>query len=341
MFIVLGHCGVPSDADVLKQELAQLLQDAKVTVWIPTLKGSDALQKDDIDAAALLLAQEVCEAIKSGHCGHLSFVGIGTGGLIVRAAIPWLGAHRNCLTTYMSVGTPHLGVWLPALTWTAYVRTWQLRYFLGRPLWLDQVTHSEGHRAHGSRLHRLCECEDALKYFQRLIFVGSSTDRILPMLSSVVFRPPNVASAQTDLPVVCEDLPRSKILMFAVPLLWLARLRAWLLLVGVLLAGILALVLPSPPGRLGHKVNHSKRFVRDIFQTLTRRTDHDIDLHLATCFLRSLDAERLMRIEVCGCRGHSFFGQYFGSDVLANADLIKHLVHCYGAFLGQSIEKKG
>lgn len=192
IWLVPGHGnGWTSQLDVLKRELQQVLPEAQCII---SRAGSDSgtqanqLQQD-LDAAALALADEVCE-ISETRLGDqvklaISFLAMGTGGLIVRAAVPWLSAQlREQLMTFVSVGTPHLGLWFPALSWPESLKLWRLRW-PGGPLWCDQITHMDGRRAEGSRLYRLCECDTSFQFFKRVILVGSNDD-FVPLWSSLV-----------------------------------------------------------------------------------------------------------------------------------------------------------
>ena len=133
IWLVRGHGnGWTSQLDVLKRELQQVLPEAQCII---SRAGSDSgtqanqLQQD-LDAAVLALADEVCE-ISETRLGDqvklaISFLAMGTGGLIVRAAVPWLSAQlREQLMTFVSVGTPHLGLWFPALSWPESLKLWE------------------------------------------------------------------------------------------------------------------------------------------------------------------------------------------------------------------------
>lgn len=41
---------------------------------------------------------------------RVSFIGHSLGGLIIRAALPYLKEYQDCFFTYMSLSTPHLGL---------------------------------------------------------------------------------------------------------------------------------------------------------------------------------------------------------------------------------------
>ena len=58
------------------------------------------------------LAEEVIEYIEQwcyGSLDRLSFIGHSLGGIIIRAALPYLKDYKDKMYSYMSLSAPHLG----------------------------------------------------------------------------------------------------------------------------------------------------------------------------------------------------------------------------------------
>ena len=111
--VVPGHTYIPpSGLEDLCDQLQLLLPEDMV--WVPNMRKMPdgvqaALKEDDLDFAALQLAQEVSAKVdviekEIGKSFALSFWCLGTGGLIARAALAWLTSRREKLLTFISFG---------------------------------------------------------------------------------------------------------------------------------------------------------------------------------------------------------------------------------------------
>ncbi|CAK9051424.1 unnamed protein product [Durusdinium trenchii] len=345
-------CLVPGHADIdfaqvnsFQQELQAVLPDARflLSTAAQSAKQSAKLNSTDLDAAALCLANEVNEVLETClDLKHLSFVGIGTGGLIIRAAISWLAVFgRDSLMTLMSIGTPHLGLW-PTCSWTHSLKLWVLKQFMGSPLWLEQLRHGDGRQMRTGRLRRLCETDDALRCFQRVILVGGAHDGLVPISSSLVISPhPEVA----DFRRFSEPVPefsRKNLLMFAMPFLWLVRLRAWLVLLVVGLSLLLTILFAPDWPTLRH-LTELKATAGGLFHTLSgraaRREAVQLERHLAQRLLKQLPKDHVLRVEIGeDWGGGGWWGRFrttssFGAELLCDTRSMRLLAEGYGAYL--------
>lgn len=344
-----GHGSWTAELDLLKRELQQLLPEAQCII---SRAGSDTqanqLQQQDLDAAALALADEVCEVSRStrpdqsDQVKHISFLAMGTGGLIVRAAVPWLGALREQLMTFVSVGTPHLGLWFPALSWQN-LKLWRLRW-PGGPLWCDQITHMDGRRAEGSRLSRLCECDTSFQFFKRVILVGSNDD-FVPVWSSLVNTSelnPRV-ELNPGLPR-SPEVSRANLLVFAIPFLWLVRLRAWFALSITMLVLILTFLWTPPSRALKKQVARVKDTLQDFVVTVQHFRGAGPNFHeLATSLTQHLPHERLLKVALKGGGNRGATSRAGGATGVTGAmglwpqsfsePQIRGFVEGYGAYL--------
>eukprot|EP00439_Symbiodinium_sp_Y106_P067046 s965_g11.t1 len=343
--VVPGHTYIPpSGLEDLCDQLQLLLPEDMV--WVPNMRKMPdgvqaALKEDDLDFAALQLAQEVSAKVDAiekeiGKSFALSFWCLGTGGLIARAALAWLTSRREKLLTFISLGTPHLGLFLPGLSWWYWWRVALWRSCSSSPLWLEQVMHMEGRRARGSRLHRLCQSGNFLECFKKLVFIGSGADSLVPLSSSALDIASCDASKAPEAP--CPDfsqaVPSSRILFMFLPMLWLARLRAWSSLLAVLIAILFALLLPPLPGNVGRRLTAVKMQLHDFLKTVRGEVEPELDRHFAQLLVSSV-AEKLVKVEVWPDKSWRswWLGQGFGSHLLSEHEWIKTLVQRYGPSL--------
>ena len=349
--VVPGHTFVPLlSVGQLHDALQLVLPEA--VIWVADMGkvvvcGDSLLKEDDIDFAGLQLAQVVSAKLDALEHGSdrvfsLSFWCLGTGGLSVRASLAWLTAYHSRLMTYVSLGTPHLGLFLPGLSWCYWCRVGLWRLCNSRTLWLEQLMHMEGRRARGSRLHHLCGSGNELERFSNVIFIGSRNDFLVPLSSSILCvdgcsSKAAAANACLDIP---DAMPRSKILWMFLPILWLARLRAWTSLTCMLVTMAAALLLPSPPGLLGRRLEAVKIQLWDFFNTVRGEVEPELDRHFAHLLLSAVSANKLLQVEVWTKEACWSFNRGFASDVLAKRQWIKTLVERYGPFLTQA-RKKG
>mmetsp|Transcript_1865 Transcript_1865/g.1297 ORF Transcript_1865/g.1297 Transcript_1865/m.1297 type:complete len:122 (+) Transcript_1865:149-514(+) len=67
----------------------------------------------DISEMGVRLAQEIANFISEwcpgSSLGRISFIGHSLGGLIVRAALPYLEEYSDRMHAYVTLSTPHLG----------------------------------------------------------------------------------------------------------------------------------------------------------------------------------------------------------------------------------------
>lgn len=94
---------------LLKNNLCYLYPD---TLFLCSSANEDNTD-DDIDAMGLKLAGEVMnyinEWVPNKTLARLSFIGHSMGGLIIRAALPYLEEYSSKMHLFMTLSSPHLG----------------------------------------------------------------------------------------------------------------------------------------------------------------------------------------------------------------------------------------
>mmetsp|Transcript_24529 Transcript_24529/g.46307 ORF Transcript_24529/g.46307 Transcript_24529/m.46307 type:complete len:391 (+) Transcript_24529:106-1278(+) len=349
--VVADHAVVPKSVLTnLQVQMQLLLPKANIMLSCCDYGAKNegtALQEGDIDLAAVHLAHNVSARLESLGESHgdgipVSFLCLGIGGLIARAALAWMRAKQDSLLTFVSIDTPHLGLYGPFLSWRCWCRLWLWRMSSRSRLWMDQVMLTDGRRAHGSRLHRLCDAGNYLALFERIIFIGTDTDPFVPLCSSIVLpggldmvgggaKAENV-TAFTPAVHALRPFQAGKIMLLFFPMLWLARLRAWNALLGMLALCGVVLLLPSPPGQLGLRIEAVKTGLRDFVETVSGKAETDFDQKLATCLVASLE-DRLMRVDATSADGTWWLNHGFCPGVLLREEWVEALLQRYGHFL--------
>eukprot|EP00931_Biecheleriopsis_adriatica_P067927 TRINITY_DN41982_c0_g1_i1.p1 TRINITY_DN41982_c0_g1~~TRINITY_DN41982_c0_g1_i1.p1 ORF type:complete len:351 (-),score=52.25 TRINITY_DN41982_c0_g1_i1:26-949(-) len=282
----------------------------------------------------------------------ISFVASGTGGLVVRAALPWLSEHSDKFRTCMTLCTPHLGLWLQGLSWPLWLRLFFRSLVARSPLWLHQLTLSEGRKGWGSRLHRLSEFEgNGLGRFARLIFVATPDDALVPLTSAwACLSASDVKEAASAPELACKTAgpaaltgagkpsANKKILVILLPVMWLLRLRAFRSLALLLFLAVLILLLPSPPGLLGYRINWLKEGVADFIKLVRGRDDENLNVLMTANLEKSIRPERLLRVEMCfptdKCRKSTgLLARGCGTELLQNPEALKVVARTYGNLL--------
>lgn len=108
VFLVHGYGATSSATRQLEVTLRYLYP---TLIVINSVVNEDKTE-EDIKDMGQRLAREVENAIRDNNCGsnyNMSFVSHSLGGLIVRAALPFLEQMRYNMRGYISLGTPHLG----------------------------------------------------------------------------------------------------------------------------------------------------------------------------------------------------------------------------------------
>lgn len=134
------------------------------------------VENESISTLGLNLAREVKEYVVARRLQFVkkvSFVGHSLGGLIVRAAIPHLYDLKGYLDTYLSLGTPHLGV-LSHNSLLMQAGLALFKQFNGNRV-LSALTLSDSKDLESTELFKLAH-NGALSHFKKLVFVGGRED---------------------------------------------------------------------------------------------------------------------------------------------------------------------
>ncbi len=150
--------------------------------------ASNANQDDtecDLEEMGKRLATEVKGFIKDWNEGlifkKISFIGHSIGGLIIRAALPYLKDYAEKFCLYMSLSSPHLGYifhtssLVDAGMWL--LKTWK------KSKSLDQLCLSDAKELKECKLYKMTESE-GLNWFKHIYLISSHQDHYAPFEST-------------------------------------------------------------------------------------------------------------------------------------------------------------
>lgn len=141
----------------------------------------------DINEMGVRLAQEINTHINQ-YCpgsslGKISIIAHSLGGLISRAALPYLEEHRSKMYNFITLSSPHLGYMynqstiIDAGMW--FLKTWKKSLCLQQLRMTDETTGD----LEKSFLFKLSQ-EKGLEWFKNIIFVSSYQDMYAPFDSA-------------------------------------------------------------------------------------------------------------------------------------------------------------
>lgn len=147
-------------------------------------RGMDVLQRRGV-----ALAEEVSVRVAAlPHPGlaRLSFVAVSSGGLVVRAALPWLRSYTSKCWALVTIGCPHLGRFpgrnfLKAALY-GLARVWPVG---GKLPCAEQLALEDGRVPEDGFLYKLSR-EPCLKLFRSVVLIGAVRDWRAPPEKSLV-----------------------------------------------------------------------------------------------------------------------------------------------------------
>ena len=177
---VHGFQGSSTDMKVLKNYFSLLHPEAVFLL-------SDANHNNTencIEDMGEKLAAEISKKIESywpDTLGRLSFIGHSMGGIIIRAALPYLIKYQEKMFTYMSLSTPHLGYMYNA---SKIISTgmWIMKQWK-KSKSLTQLSMTDSKNLEDTFLYKL-SCWDGLNWFKNIVLISSYKDSYAPFDSA-------------------------------------------------------------------------------------------------------------------------------------------------------------
>ena len=183
-FLVHGLEGTAHDLRNLRSILGYYLQDYKFYL----AESNENNTTDKIENLGQRLAREIEQSVRDRFLDSdimISIIGHSLGGLIIRAALPFLEKYKNNLMTYISIGTPHLG-----LSANNFVVSTGLKM-------LCQVRTNESIRemtlCHENEYLLKLSSKEGLNWFKNVVLIGNYDDGYVPINSAKIYIEPDLS----------------------------------------------------------------------------------------------------------------------------------------------------
>ena len=139
---------------------------------------------DDISIMGKRLGAEVNKFLKQHdqHLSRLSFVGFSLGGLVIRAALPYLQKYTDRLYTLLTLSTPHMG-YVGNSSRLVEGGLWLLQRWNAEATALRQLTHGDSDREDTTYLMTLAR-QQGLEKFRYIVLASSAQDSYAPFESA-------------------------------------------------------------------------------------------------------------------------------------------------------------
>lgn len=139
----------------------------------------------DIAEMGINLAREVQSHMQnpeiSRSVGRISFIGYSLGGVIIRAALPYLSEYSSRFYSFVSFSSPHLG-YLMGGSSLVDAGIWVMKKWLGCKS-LKQLSFKDEKDFENCFLYSLSK-KEGLGWFHNIVFVGSMEDEYVPYESA-------------------------------------------------------------------------------------------------------------------------------------------------------------
>ncbi|OII78287.1 hypothetical protein cand_033450 [Cryptosporidium andersoni] len=161
---------------------------------------NEELTDEPIEEMGKRLSFEIIEAVTpfSNSLEKLSFVGHSLGGLIIRAALPYLRQFKQKFFLFWTLSTPHLG-YLSSSSKLVNVGVWLMKKWKNSPC-LTQLTLSDSYNIEETYLYKLAiENSHYLSSFKYIVFCSSHQDMYAPYDSARAECSPDSLLAYKDM----------------------------------------------------------------------------------------------------------------------------------------------
>ncbi len=181
--LVHGFQGNSYDMRVMKNNISLLHPEA---LFLCSSKN-EGKTEDDIREMGTRLAQEVIDYAQEwcpgSTLGMISFIGHSLGGVIIRAALPYLKKFQDKMENFITFSSPHLG-YMYASNTIVNAGMWVLKRWR-KSKCLEQLTMSDAANPKETFLCQLSAYE-GMSWFKNVLLVSSYQDRYVPVESARV-----------------------------------------------------------------------------------------------------------------------------------------------------------
>jgi len=171
--LVHGFQGNSFDMRLLKNNFSLIIPDA---LFLCSNSNEESTE-GDIGEMGVRLAQEVVNYITEwcpgNTLGRINFIGHSMGGVIIRAALPYLEEYSHKMHLYMSLSTPHLG-YMYKYSKLIDAGMWFLKKWRGSQC-LQQLSMTDTKDVKSSFIYQLTN-KKGLNWFKHVVLVASYQD---------------------------------------------------------------------------------------------------------------------------------------------------------------------
>ena len=114
----------------------------------------------------------ITDACPGTLLGRLSFVGHSLGGVIIRAALPYLNQYSGKMHLLLTLSTPHLGT-KHNDSWQVKAGFWFIKTFNKKATSLKQISMDDAKNPRETFLYNLSQ-EKGIGWFKHVVLLGSS-----------------------------------------------------------------------------------------------------------------------------------------------------------------------
>ena len=180
---VHGLQGSSYDLRMIRNILDEVLTNAKFLCS----SSNETTTQFDIQEMGMNLCNEVITFVKREYSrdgpANITFIGHSLGGLIIRAALPFLSDYKSKMSLLMTLGTPHLGLEYNSSSLVS-TGVWFLNKF-NTTQSLLQMSLRDNPKLESTYLYRLSTYE-GLDWFKHIVLVCSEDDGFVPYESARV-----------------------------------------------------------------------------------------------------------------------------------------------------------
>ena len=199
--LVHGYGGSSYDMAIYKNFFSKIIPHALFL----SSKANEEMKAKKIDDMGKDLADEVLDTLNSyKNIAKVSFVGHSLGGVIIRAALPYLERARTLLFSFISLSSPHLG--------TKQGKSFLVNtgiFFLGKikkETAIKELQMDDESDIKKSFLYKLAQ-NDKLYWFNNILLVSSPQDAYVPYTSARI--QPVPTSSETGIKNIINQMSNS------------------------------------------------------------------------------------------------------------------------------------
>jgi len=173
IFLMHGYMGAEDDLEKVHNIILQKLNNCRIH-FIKCIANDKTHNIDEMgEMVADEMTFEIEKAKAEGMLTKITLIGHSLGGLIFRAALPYLRQYKHVFHTYISLATPHLG-YFDSGNRLLSLGMWLVGGVKGTPA-LNEIRLIDAKTMEGTTLYKLSKAK-GLNWFKKVMLLGSTQD---------------------------------------------------------------------------------------------------------------------------------------------------------------------